>query len=93
MKKITHCNWWGYINLRIRFRRRCANRGHKYVEVYKSPNRYLYCRSHRAVLTRYGNVWEKHQPVYVSVFCDTYRCVFKGTCDKCNHNLDNKLER
>lgn len=89
MRKITTCNWWGYINLRLKFRRKCLIRGQRYIEKYKRPNRYLYCKSHRAVLVKYGNNWEIQQPVYVSSFCDTYRCVFKGTCDKCKHNLNN----
>lgn len=89
MKKVTYCNWWGYIVLRIRFRRRCADKGVQYDEIYKAPNRYLYCKSHRAVMTRYGNVWEKKQPVYVSTFCDNTRCDHKGTCANCEHNLDN----
>lgn len=88
MKKITHCNWWGYITLRIKFRRRCTDRGQQYKEVYKTPNRYLYCKAHRAVLTRYGNIWEKHQPVYVSSFCEKEKCVQKGTCAYCKHNLN-----
>lgn len=92
MRKITKCNWWGYIALRIVFRRRCANRYAQYIEKYKNTKRFLYCPNHRAVLTRYGNQWEKHQPVYVSSFCDTTRCVFKGTCANCSHNLNNDLK-
>lgn len=88
-KRITTCNWWGYIALRIKFRRRCADKEAQYVEKYKAPNRYLYCDRNRAVLIRYGNLWEKKQPVYVSSFCDYTRCDHKGTCANCEHNLDN----
>lgn len=88
MKKITHCNWWGYIKLRINFRRNCQVRGQQYIEKYKAPNRYLYCKAHRAVLTRYGNIWEKQQPVYVSSFCELEKCNVDLLCENCRHNLN-----
>lgn len=87
-KQIKTCNWWGYITLRVAFRRRCADRYAQYIEKYKNTKRFLYCPNHRAVLTRYGNVWEKHQPVYVSSFCDIIKCTFKDTCANCKYNLN-----
>lgn len=89
MKKKTHYNWWGYINLRVKFLRNCRDNYAEPLNKYKAPNRYLYCLRYRAVIVRYGVIWEKRQPVYVSSFCDTTKCVFKGTCVNCPHNLNN----
>ena len=92
MRKITYCNWLGYVSLRLRFRRRCAIKGVEYVEKYRSPNRYLYCRIYRAVLVRRGFSWQKQLPVYESSFCERKKCGFKGTCAKCMFNLNKNVE-
>lgn len=90
MRKITYCNWLGYASHRLKFRNICMKNGVGFIEKYKAPNRYLYCRSRRAVLVRRGFSWGKCLPIYMSSFCDATRCVYKGTCAICPHNLNNK---
>lgn len=90
-KSVMYVNLWGYIRHRMAFLNWCLKREAKARDYYKRPNRYLYCKAFRAVLIRFGNKWDKKELVYVSSFCEKEKCVFKGTCDKCKHNLNNYL--
>ena len=90
-KNIIYVNLWGYIQHRVTFLNRCRNKGVGARDYYKRPNRYLYCKPFRAVLTRYGNKWNKKELVYESSFCKFRMCLWKGTCDKCKFNLNNYL--
>lgn len=82
-----------YLKIRGWFRRRCKLLEARYMATYNRPVRILFCRKHRALVSRRQtghplNGMTMKRPTYVSAFCGTPKCIYKGTCNNCIHNIN-----
>lgn len=78
---------WAYLQRRVNFRLRCRIKKQDYIEKNGWNSWFIYCSTHRAVLTRYRN-----GIVYESSFCGMKKCIFRGTCNNCYQNFNKNVK-